>query len=62
MISEIAFNDLSLLKLFTETYSFRKLQIQTLEACGFIKEGVLIDHVIVDDTQHDSIIHAIYNK
>lgn len=58
LIKVLAFNDLKLERIFTETYSIRKKHIAVLEASGFVQEGVLTKHVIIDDEQIDSIIHG----
>ena len=61
VIKSIAFDALSLHRLFTETYSFRKDHILTLEHSGFIYEGLLRDHVTVDNQYVDSLIHGCIN-
>lgn len=58
MLEKIAFQDLKLNRLFTETYSHRTSHILVLEKCGFIKEGTLRQHVLINNTFHDSIMHG----
>lgn len=58
MIKVLAFNDLRLNRIFTETYAMRKRHMAVLEASGFVREGVLKQHVIIDDQPFDSIIHG----
>lgn len=57
-ISDIAFIDLGIRRLFTETYASRIDHIQTLEACNFVMEGRLRNHVRVRETFENSIIHG----
>lgn len=61
LIRQVAFDDLKLHRLFTETYAFRDEHIATLERSGFFREGTLRDHVIVNDEPMDSIIHGCLN-
>lgn len=58
LLELISKRDLNLNRIFTETYSFRKFQIELLEQNGFVTEGVLKQHVLVDDMAHDSIIQG----
>jgi SAM-dependent methyltransferase/RimJ/RimL family protein N-acetyltransferase len=58
LIKTLAFNDLRLQRLFTETYSTRKHHIGVLESSGFTLEGVLQQHVIINDRPIDSLIHG----
>lgn len=58
LLKELAFDDLGLKRLFTETYAFRKHHISILEANGFRVEGVLKNHVYIDGKPVDSIIQG----
>ena len=58
MIQEIAFCDLGLNRIFTETYDHRKFHISILEKLEFVKEGILKDHVCINGIIYDSIIHG----
>lgn len=58
LIKTLAFDDLNLQRLFTETYSTRVNHIRVLEAADFILEGVLRRHVILDGRPVDSLIHG----
>lgn len=58
IIKEIAFEDLGLKRIFTETYSFRKKHIAILESCGFVYEGCLVNHNCIDGQQINSLIHG----
>jgi RimJ/RimL family protein N-acetyltransferase len=55
----LAFDDLGLHKVFTETYATRHHHIAVLEAAGFRREGILGEHVKLGDVFVDSIIHGI---
>lgn len=60
LIVDLTFNDLCFHKLFTETYANRIQHIQILESAGFKREGVLRDHVKIDNSYVDSIFHAFF--
>ena len=59
---DMAFNDLDLHRLFTETYSTRSYHIQVLEAAGFVLEGTMKDHVCINGAYLNSHIHGLINK
>ncbi len=58
LIQTVAFDDLQLHRLFTETYATRSHHISVLESCGFHREGTLKDHVRIQDQPVDSLIHG----
>lgn len=58
-IKMFAFEKISLERIFTETYSFRKAHIEVLEKSGFLFEGKLRQHVVVQGEREDSIIHGL---
>lgn len=58
LIFTIAFNDLKLNKLDTETYNIRPWTIEILEKSGFKKERTLKNHVLIDDKLCDSLLHS----
>lgn len=58
LMEDIAFNKLEILRLFTETYSFREQHINVLEQNKFTREGTLRDHIIHDGKLSDSIFHG----
>ncbi len=58
LIKKLAFEVLGLEKLCGETYAMRITQITILEATGFIREGVLKKHVVIDGKRVDSVIHG----
>ncbi len=55
----IAFKDLHLSRLWTETYSTRTAHLHTLEIGGFKEEGRLRAHSIIENRPVDSIIHGL---
>ncbi len=58
MISEVAFEDLGLHRLTTETIVERDRHLKILEASGFMLEGRMIDHRKTDSGFADSVLHA----
>ncbi len=58
LIRGMAFDDLGLARVFTETYAQRSHHIGVLERAGMIREGTLRDHVVVAGTPTDSILHG----
>lgn len=59
LIKQVAFNHLSFHKLYVETFDIRSLQVSFLEESGFVLEGRLKDHVLINKTYHDSLIHGL---
>ncbi len=62
LMCRVAFQELNLNKLTTETYKFRKTVIDTLENNGFENEGILKNHAKLDELYCDSILHAIFKE
>jgi len=62
LLTKIAFVDLKLHRLYTETFAFRKEHIQILEKFGFKKEGVLKEHLLIKGIPHHSIMHGLLAK
>ncbi len=63
LIKTIAFENLKLHRLFTETFDFRKTHIGVLERNGFIYEGCLKEHKYIKNKYVDSLLHGlIYEK
>lgn len=58
LIKRLAFEDLGLLRLTTEAYAIRPQVVATLEDCGFRREGVLRQHVLIDGRPVDSILQG----
>ena len=61
-LKEIAFNDLQLCRIWTETYATREFHIKTLEAAGFQNEGCLRNHSIINGDQTNSIVHGLIRE
>jgi len=59
LVRILAFADLKLSRLWTETYAHRTEHISTLEASGFQLEGCLREHVIIDGKPLDSLLHGL---
>ena len=59
IIQKLSFKSLGLQRIWTETYSFRKAHIKTLEASGFVLEGCMRKHVIINGERMDSLIHGV---
>ena len=55
----INFTQIDFHKIFTETYSHRSFHISVLEKAGFELEGVLRDHVLINEKYINSLIHSI---
>lgn len=64
LIKEVAFKELAFERIFSETYSIRKNQIQELEKVGFVFESVKENSVFIeqDNKFYDSVFHSIINK
>lgn len=58
LIKMLAFDDLRLRRLWTETFAGRRHHIEILEANGFQMEGRLRDHALVQGERVDSLIHG----
>lgn len=58
LVKVLGFLDLGLNRLHTETYAIRERHTAALEQVGFRREGVLREHVWIDDRPTDSIIHG----
>jgi len=59
MLCRYGFEELNLNKLFTETFSFRKKHLDTLEQFGFNRDGILRNHHFTCGQYYDSIIHSL---
>ena len=58
LIFKIAFDDMNLNKLTTETYDIRPWTIHVLENLGFKREGRLKKHILIGSKLYDSLLHA----
>jgi carbamoyl-phosphate synthase large subunit len=59
LIQELAFQDLGLHRLTTETYEHRTNHIKAMEAAGHRHEGTLREHVLIDGQPTDALVHGI---
>ncbi|VVN09619.1 hypothetical protein PS662_03782 [Pseudomonas fluorescens] len=59
LMKRLAFDDLGLRRLCTETFAHRSRHIATLEASGFSCEGRLREHVLVDGEPTDAFAHGL---
>lgn len=59
LLCEAAFVDVSLHRLYTETFAFRTEHIKILEKFGFKREGVLREHIFKRNEWNDSIMHGL---
>lgn len=59
LMKHLAFEDLGLRRLCTETFAHRTRHIATLEASGFRYEGRLREHVLIEGKPTDSIAHGL---
>lgn len=62
LILKLVFVELKFNKVFTETYDFRTLHISILEESGYKVEGILREHICVNNKYYNSIIHSILKK
>ena len=62
LLTQVAFEDLGLHRLLTETFSFRKETIKILEDFGFKQEGILREHIYKRHQWYDSIIHGLLSR
>lgn len=58
LMKTLAFDDLGLNRLSTETYAIRKSYISALETSGFHREGILRHNVTINLSPVDSFIHS----
>jgi hypothetical protein len=58
-IRNIAFGELGLRGLFTETYDIRRHHVQTLESAGFTLHRVLEGRTVIGGKPIDSLIHEL---
>lgn len=58
LMKKIAFTELNLNRLYTETFDIRPLHIQTLQDNGFLFEGRMKEHVHLNGQFVDSLLHG----
>jgi len=56
LIRDLAFNNLNLNKLSTESYAHRTYHVEAIEESGFVREGVLRKHTLIDGCWYDAVI------
>ena len=61
-MKQINFDQLAFRRLFTETYEHRNFHISILVDSGFKLEGILRDHVFLNNKYINSLIHSIINN
>jgi hypothetical protein len=57
LLKEVAFTDIKLNKLFTETYDIRDHHISVLEKSGFLLKNRIHNHQMIHGKMVDSLIH-----
>jgi len=62
LVINLSFNRCRLKKIYTQTYSYRKINIELLKNNKFIKEGFLKNHIFKNGQFSDLIIQSIENK
>ena len=62
MLKNVAFEDLSLHKIYTYAFDLRPRLYAIFEAAGFIREATLKDHCLCHDEYKDVVIHSIWNN
>jgi len=62
LIKKVTFIELKFNRLFTETFDIRPLHISILESNGFIFEGRMKQHVVINDKFVDSLIHGFLKE
>ncbi|MEM7102972.1 MAG: GNAT family N-acetyltransferase [Bacteroidota bacterium] len=62
ILKRIAFSELGLNKIFTETYDIRDHHISILEKAGFLLEGRLKKHNLVNGEWTDSLMHGFLKE
>lgn len=62
LVQTLAFADLNLERLTTETYAHRKIHIKALESAGFQLEGRLREHVLVQGKKTDALMHGYLSR
>ena len=58
-VAGVAFTELGLHRIFTETWATRTSHIAILERFGFVLEGRMRDHVVKDGEVVDALIHGL---
>lgn len=61
LIKNVAFNVLGFHKLTTEAFDLRPYLVETLIANGFVMEGRLRQHYVIEGKYVDSLLHACFS-
>lgn len=56
LIRDLAFKDLYLNKLSTESYAHRTFHVDAIEDSGFVREGVLRKQTLIEGRWHDAVL------
>ena len=56
LIRDLAFKNLNLHKLSTESYAHRTYHVEAIEESGFVREGVLRKHTLIDGLWYDAVV------
>lgn len=62
LMKYVAFEIINLNRIFTETYDIRQFHISIIESSGFLFEGELREHVIINNKKCHSLIHGIIHS
>ena len=62
LLVNLSFNHYKLKKIYTQTYSYRKINIELLKKNKFIKEGCLKNHIFKNGQFSDLVIQSLENK
>lgn len=62
IIKNIAFTCLDFNRVFVETYDIRKEHVGVIEASGFLLEGRMRQHVIINNKKADLLIHGFLKQ
>ncbi len=62
LLKVVTFKDLRFHRLFTETYDIRPFHISILEKAGFVREGRMKGHSLINGKYVDSVIHGLINE
>lgn len=58
LIKQLVFDELQFNRIYTETYDIRSFHISILEKNGFVFEGRMRQHVMIDGAFVDSLLHG----
>jgi RimJ/RimL family protein N-acetyltransferase len=61
LLFEVSFKELNMLKIYTYAFDLRPQLYSILELNAFIKEAVLVNHIILDEKPINVVLHAKFN-